>query len=312
MSTPKIVFFGTPTFAAEILQFLIQAGVEVVAVVTQPDRPKGRALALTPSAVKAIATAKIPKVPILQPEKASEPEFLKQLAASEGTLYVVVAFGQILPQSLLDIPPLGCINVHGSLLPKYRGAAPIQRSLMYGETETGIAIQKIVKQLDAGDVIVSAKIALDDSIVFGELYQKLCDLSKPLLLEVLRWYAQGIPSAIPQDSGEVTFAAKITPEETEIHWTKEAWVLHNLVRALSPRPGAWVSVQTNNEKKRLKVLKSQIVQERGKPGTLISPKDLIVGCGKDALQLLEVQLEGKQRMKGTDWLRGLKEPPLFY
>ena len=160
----RIVFFGTPHFAAEVLDSLIESGVEIAAIVSQPDRPKGRSLQISPTPVKEVAAKKAPFIPIFQPEKSSNPEFLEELKKLQADLYVVVAFGQILPQKLLDIPRLGCINVHASLLPKYRGAAPIQRSLLQGDKETGIAIQKMVKELDAGDVLRVEKIPIPEEM----------------------------------------------------------------------------------------------------------------------------------------------------
>ncbi|MDE3045619.1 MAG: methionyl-tRNA formyltransferase [Verrucomicrobiota bacterium] len=307
MKLPTIVFFGTPLFAGDILEFLIDNKISIAAIVTQPDRPKGRSLQLTPSFVKQVAQTRLPNVPILQPQKASEPEFLTQLQALSADLYVVVAFGQILPQKLLDIPSMGCVNVHASLLPKYRGAAPIQRCLMNGETETGVCVQKMVKQLDAGDVIAETKISIPPEMTAGELEKVLCDESKPLLLSVLKAFGEGTVTATPQDPAQVTYAAKIEPEEGEIDWTKSAEELHNLIRAFNPRPGAWCSVAG----KRFKIFRATVEKQQGTPRAFLSPKELIVGCGKDALKLLQVQPEGKPRMLAADWLRGLSSSPLF-
>ncbi len=298
----RIVYFGTPEFAAEILLYLLNHGVEVAGIVTQPDRPKGRSLQLTSSPVKLIALEK--NIPLFQPEKASNEAFLEQLAALNADLFVVVVYGQILSQKLLDIPPLGSINVHPSLLPKFRGAAPVHRTLMAGETETGVSIQKIVKQLDAGDVLAVAKIPVPPSMIFGELDQKLNDLAKPLLLNVIREFEKRIPPGIPQDHTLATYAHKFELEELEIHWNKQAQELHNLIRAFSPKPGAWCWIQSGPERKRLKILRTQVVPKQGKPGELLP--DATVACGQDALKLLEVQPEGKKAMKAEDWLRGQK------
>ena len=301
MKTARIIFFGTPAFAAEVLLFLVENKVPIAAVVTQPDRPKGRSLVLTPSPVKLIAQNHLPEIPVFQPEKASDPQFLEHLKQLGADLYVVVAFGQILTQTLLDIPPLGCINVHASLLPKYRGAAPIHRCLLNGDTETGVSIQKMVRKLDAGDVIAESSIPISPDMNFGELEKALCELSKTLLLKVLDLYAKGIPPAVPQDPDQVSFAAKVEPEEGELNWSKSAQELHNLVRAFSPRPGAWCWVWLQGEKKRLKIFRTEVAQSPS--------KDFTASCASGFLKILEVQPEGKPRMSASDWLRGLKSPP---
>jgi methionyl-tRNA formyltransferase len=307
----RIVFFGTPEFASEILAFLLDHQVSVVGVVTQPDRPKGRSSNPAFSSVKELLFQRDLKIPLFQPEKSSDPLFLEEIKTLGADLYVVVAFGQILPQKLLDIPPLGCINVHASLLPKYRGAAPIQRSLMAGEKETGVSIQKMVKQLDAGDVIKTAHVKIPHTMIFEELRKLLCEISKPLLLSLLKKFEKGIPLAQPQDISLVTYAPKIEPEEGEIDWTQPAETLHNLIRALSPKPGARCWVYQGDEKKQLKILRSQVVSQTGRPGEILS-QDPIIGCGQMALQLLEVQPEGKKRMAASDWLRGFRSPPRFF
>ncbi len=304
----KIIFFGTPYFAAEALRYLLGAGISIAAIVTQPDRPKGRSGAPTPSPVKQIALEA--GLDVMQPEKASQADFLASLASYRADLYVVVAFGQILPQSLLDIPPLGCINVHASLLPAYRGAAPMQRSLMDGVKETGVCVQKMVKQLDAGDVIAERKIDVPLDMTFGELQTALCRLSQDLLLSVIRQYANGVPLASKQDPSLVSFAPKITTEECQIDWSLPAASLHHRVRALSPRPGAWCWVQIEGEKKRLKILRSHPLADCGQPGQFTAARTAVF-CSEGALQLLEVQPDGKKAMKASDWLRGLKAAPIF-
>lgn len=306
----RIVFFGTPEFAASILRFLLDHKIEIVAIVTQPDRPKGRSSTPVFSAVKSLISDLRLQIPIFQPEKSSEPFFLEALVSLKADLYVVVAFGQILPQKLLDIPPLGSINVHASLLPKYRGAAPIQRCLMAGDTQTGVSIQKIVKQLDAGDVIATASVQIPLDMTFGELKELLCERSKPLLLSVLRAFEQGIPDAKPQDPSLITYAPKIEPEEGQIDWNQSAESLHHLIRAFSPTPGARCWVGQEEEKKQLKILRTRIVSQTGVPGKLLSNTG-VIACGEKALQLLEVQPEGKKKMPAADWLRGFRFLPQF-
>ena len=300
----KVVYFGTPIFAAEVLQYLLEQNIHIVAVVTQPDRPQGRSSTPVPSRVKQLLFEKAPHIPILQPEKASQENFLQELASFQADLFVVVAFGQILPQKLLNMPPLGCINVHASLLPKYRGAAPMQRCLMAGDAETGISIQKMVYQLDAGDVIRISKTPISEDMTLGELATKLISLTKPLLTEVIHEYEKKIPSAIPQDPKQISFASKIEPEEREVHWDMPARMIHNQIRALSPLPGAWCWFTANHETKRLKILSSRIVSGHGEPGQFL--ENHIVCCKENALQLLEVQPEGKRRMNAADWFRDKK------
>lgn len=308
----RIIYFGTPFFAAEILAYLFDQEVSIAAVVTQPDRPQGRSLQLSFSAVKKCLLEKRPEIPLLQPEKASAQPFLDSLHSFKADLYVVVAYGQILSQKLLDLPPLGCINIHASLLPKYRGAAPIQRCLLEGETQTGVAIQKMVKQLDAGDVIQVATLPIPLTLTYGELQTQLCQIAKPLLLSVLRSYESGIPPAKPQDPALVTYAAKVEVEEAEIRWDLPAEKLHNRVRAFSPKPGAWCWVWIGEEKKRLKIFRTLPLSHGGdQPGTFLS-KEGAVACQEGALQLLEVQPEGKKAMPFADWVRGLSQKALRF
>ncbi|MBX7067247.1 MAG: methionyl-tRNA formyltransferase [Parachlamydiales bacterium] len=297
----KVVFFGTPEFASECLKFLLEHNIHIIAVVTQPDRPQGRSLKVTPSAVKTLILEKAPHIPIFQPEKASEPAFLEAMANLKPDLFVVVVFGQILPQKLLDVPTLGSINVHPSLLPKFRGAAPIRRALMEGETETGVVIQKIVRQMDAGDLLAVAKMDVPPDMNHGELEEKLLDKSKSLLLDVVRRYEQGEPAGTAQDHTKATFASKINTEEGEIHWNEPAQKIHNKIRALAPRPGAWVQT---SQGKRLKILRSKLAKGNGKPGEMLS-SDGIVACGEGAIQLIEVQPEGKKPMSAAEWARGI-------
>jgi methionyl-tRNA formyltransferase len=310
----NIVFFGTSAFAAQLLAFLLEKGVQIAAIVTQPDRPQGRKLQLMAPAVKLVAQLLCSKIPVLQPEKASNPLFLEELSKFQADLYVVVAYGQILSRALLAMPPLGCINIHASLLPHYRGAAPIQRALMNGDSFTGISIQKMVYQLDAGDVIDEVRVPIGPDLTFGELEQILCDAAKPLLYAVLQKYELGVPSAKEQNHEQVTYAAKILPQETEIQWNEDANVLHNRIRALSPRPGAWCWIEQNGERKRLKLLRSHPVERNGLSGELLAfgGRTCVVAAAKGALELQVVQPEGKKSMLVDDWIRGCQSNhPIF-
>jgi methionyl-tRNA formyltransferase len=307
----KIVFFGTSAFAARILARLIQNKYQVMAIVTRPDRPRGRQLKHSPSPVKEIASDLCPAIPLFQPERASTSEFADQLKAFDADLFVVVAYGEILKQNLLDIPKRGCINIHASLLPKFRGAAPIQRSLMQGETETGITIIEMSLQMDAGDILAIKSLPVPIEMVFGELEVKLSDLAVELLFKTVRQFEEGSVVRTPQDHQLATFAPKLTAEEEKIDWTRSAEQIHNQIRALSPAPSAWCFIQIGSERKRLKIKKSVVVHAENAPaGTLLcfGHQGWVVACGRGALELLEVQLEGKKALPARECVRGISQP----
>ncbi len=300
----KIVYFGTPPFAAEVLRYLLDHHVEVVAAITKPDKPKGRSGSPIPTPVKAVALEK--KIPVFQPELVSAPEFADVLPPFQADLFVVVAYGEIIKQHLLDMPRLGCINLHASLLPKYRGAAPIQRAILKGEKETGVTIMHMVKKMDAGDIIKAVKVPITEEMSFGELEEILCHEGSPVLLEVIREFEQGIFLRKPQDDSLVTYAPKIELEDCQIDWNRSAEELHNLVRGVFPYPGAWCFTTVRGHSLRLKVFKTQRVDLQGAPGKILKygKEGLIIGCGKGALRLLEVQLEGKRAMSAEEFMRG--------
>jgi methionyl-tRNA formyltransferase len=308
----KIVFFGTSPFAARVLASLFETAHEILAVVTRPDRPQGRSLHMLPPAVKETSLRLRPTLPVFQPEKASTLEFAEILKAFQADLFVVVAYGEIIKQQILDIPKIGCINIHASILPHYRGAAPMQRALMDGVKEAGVTIMEMVLQMDAGDMIAVATIPVPEEMTFGELEEKLCALSCQTLINVLDDFVQGNVKKIPQNHEQATLARKIAPEEEEISWNHPAENIHNQIRALSPRPGAWCKITIGNECKRLKIKRSQIVDrvQKNIPGTLLSSgkQGWIVGCAEGSLQLLEVQLEGKKAMKAEEFFNGLHLP----
>lgn len=304
----RVIFFGTPLFAARVLEYLLQHKVDIVAVVSKPDRPKGRSNAPVPTPVKQVALARDPPLPVLQPEFVSAPDVAVMLKDYSADLFLVVAYGEIIKQHVLDMPHKGCINLHASLLPKYRGAAPIQHAIMEGEMETGVTIMHMAKKMDAGDMIAQAVVSIGPEMTFGELEEALCTLGKKLLLEVINALEKGDPQRTVQDHSQATFAPKIELEDCEIHWNLPAQRLHNLVRGVNPYPGAWCYVEIKGEKKRLKINQVKIVASKGlEPGTLIqtAPGKLIVATGSQALELLEVQLEGKKSMSSSEFLRGI-------
>lgn len=307
MNNLRVVFFGTSPFAAQILAYLIRQGIEVVAVVTRPDKPRGRSSQLLPPPVKETLKQIRPELPLHQPQKASTEEFTKLLKEYQADLFIVVAYGEILKENILCLPKLGCINIHASLLPAYRGAAPMQRALMDGVLKTGITIIDMVLEMDAGAMIATAETAVPQEMTLGELSEKLCSDACALLLQVIKDFKSGTIIKTPQDKSKVTFAAKITAQEEEIIWTRSSVQIHNQIRALSPQPGAWCRVQVGQEVKRLKIKKSRSLLElQGEPGTNLSfnKEEWIVACGQGGISLLEVQLEGKKSLPIKDFLRG--------
>lgn len=306
----RIIFFGTPPFAAQVLAFLLENQQEVVAVVTRPDRPSGRMQKVHPSAVKALLQEKWPHLPIFQPEKVSTDLIAQELQALKPDLFVVVAFGEIMKTNILRIPPKGCVNIHASLLPQYRGAAPIQRCLMNGDRESGICIMEMVLKMDAGDILEKVKIPVEEEMTFGELEEKLCHLSGPALLRVMEKIKAGTIQKIPQEEEKVTFAPKITLEDRIIHWNRSAENLHNLIRALSPYPGAFCFMQLGDQIKRTLIKRSKKCPTmQGAPGETIlyTKNEWIVGCKEGSLSLLEIQVEGKKSLSIQEFIRGI--PP---
>lgn len=307
----KIIFFGTPEFSAKVLSFLLENGANVVAVISKPDKPKGRSSTPVPTPVKAIALNNNPPIPIYQPDIVSAPGFADTLRSFQADLFVVVAYGEIIKQHLLDMPCLGCINMHVSLLPKYRGAAPIQRCIIEGENESGVTIMHMVKKMDAGDIIEVIKVPITPDMTFGDLEQILCDDGKKLLLKVIKDFEKGIIKRTPQDHSQSTLAPKIELEDCEIDWNWPAKKIHDLVRGVNPYPGAWCTAKVKNEQKRLKIWRTKIhsssITHKEPPGTILSgPKqNLLIATGHDNLELVEIQLEGKKMMSSKDLLLGL-------
>lgn len=306
----KIIFFGTPQFAANVLSCLLQHNFEVVAVITKPDRPAGRSGTPIPPPVKTTAELLNPSLPIFQPEIVSSPDFAETLEKFRADLFIVVAYGEILKQHLLDMPKVACINIHASLLPKYRGAAPIQRCIMNGEKETGITIMHMVKKMDAGDMIKKAIVPIGPNTTYGELEEELCKAGSSLLLEAVRELELGTSQRTPQDHAQASLAPKIELEECQINWKLPAQEIHNLVRGVNPHPGAWCFVEIKGQKKRLKVISTRITEagtECVEPGTVVSSfkNKLVIACGKDLLAIHELQLEGKKAMPAEELLRGM-------
>lgn len=302
----KVVFFGTPEFAATILEKLIEAKIHVVAVVTRGDQKSGRHLKLKPPPVKLVAHQH--QIPCFQPIKASAPEFLEELKKLEADLFIVAAYSEILKQALLDIPKLDCINVHASLLPKYRGAAPIHYALLNGEKETGVTIMKVVKRLDAGDMIQKGRIEIEKTDTTGSIEKKLSLLGAELLLDVIKKFETNQVVYTPQDESLATYAPKVTPEDGLIDFTQTSERILHQIQACHPKPGAWCFVTVQGQSKRLLVKEATICLEKGNhPGQLLSKKKLIIATQDGSVHLTKVQLEGKKEVDDQSFLNGFRE-----
>ena len=298
----KIIFAGTPHFAATHLQALINDGRHsVVAVYTQPDRPAGRGKKLTSSPVKLVALAH--DLPIYQPPSLRTPEAQAVLAELGADIMVVVAYGLILPQAVLDTPRRGCINVHGSILPRWRGAAPIQRAIEAGDTETGVTIMQMDAGLDTGAMLSVARCPILETDTSGSLYDKLAELGAPALLQDLEKLEKGTAVGIAQDNQQSTYASKIHKAEALIDWSQPAVTLDRRIRALNPFPAAYSLV----DGQRLKIWAATLGPkgDADKPGKIISAdaNSLVVACGQGSLILTEVQLAGKSRMPVSEILK---------
>ena len=306
MSVVRVCFLGTPEFAATSLQRLLEdEHYQVVGVVTQPDRPAGRKLQLTPSPVKKLALEH--NLPVITPENLrKDPEANEIIKSWKAEVGVVVAFGQILNQEFLSSFQFGCVNVHSSLLPRWRGAAPIQRSVEAGDKQTGVCLQKVVLKLDAGDVIGSRTVDLDDEINSLELHDKLAVLGADLLHVELMDYVRGHLAGVPQDEAKITYAKKIDKAESELDFKLPARTLHNKIRAFTWGPGTF----TNFDGKRLKIHKTRIVDENstGTPGKVVDIKKetFLIQTGSGILEVLEVQPESKSKLSAKDFITGAK------
>jgi methionyl-tRNA formyltransferase len=301
----RVIFMGTAELSCASLEKLsADKNFQVLAVVTQPDKPKGRELKLTPSPVKILAEKL--KLPVLQPLKARDENFIAELRALKPDLMVVVAYGQILPQTLLDVPPHGCLNVHTSLLPKYRGAAPIQWAIADGEPETGVTIMKMDAGLDTGPILSTRRTPIlptDDSQI---LHDRLAQLGAELLVETIPDYVAGKIPPQPQSASGSTYAAKIKREDGQIDWNSPAEKIWNRLRAFTPWPGAFTFLQTEAKPQLLKIWKAEPTEKSGNAGEISSAdkSGIVVGCGKNALRILELQREGGKRLSVEQFLIG--------
>lgn len=296
----KIVFMGTPDFAVPCLQALLDHPYEVVGVFTQPDKPKGRGYQLTPPPVKELAVSK--GIPVSQPSTLRDGTALEQLKIWKPDLIVVVAYGKFLPKEILELPRLGCINVHASLLPKYRGAGPIQWAILNGETVTGVTTMYMAEGMDTGDMLERASLEIGPDETADELHDRLSVLGAKLLLSTVDKAEKGTLQPEKQDDSLASYAPMLTKDLSHIDFSQPAQKIHNQIRGLSSWPAAYTSYQG----KRLKVYKSRLLDGSGEPGLLMDPKRMIVACGEGAIELVEVQYEGSRKMSGEEFLRGKK------
>jgi methionyl-tRNA formyltransferase len=297
----RVVFMGTPEFAAHFLEEIVSRGHEVAAVYTQPPRPAGRGMAEKKSAVHLLAESL--GLTVRTPKSLKSAEAQADFAALNSDVAVVAAYGLLLPQPILDAPRYGCLNLHGSLLPRWRGAAPIQRAIMAGDAESGVMVMKMEAGLDTGPVALTAKAPIDAEMTAGELHDRLAELGAPLMGEALDILAKGELRFSPQAEEGACYAQKIEKGEARIDWRRPAQDLHNLVRGLSPFPGAFFEADLGHGVERVKVLRARVEGGKGAPGVALDDNGLIAS-GAGALRLLRVQRAGKGEMDFEEFARG--------
>ncbi|HEV3471832.1 MAG TPA: methionyl-tRNA formyltransferase [Actinomycetota bacterium] len=298
----RTVFFGTPAWAVPSLEALIASDIEVVAVVTNPDKPAGRRLEPRPSPVKQAAVAA--DLPVVQVESAKDPQLADLLGEGRVDVATVVAYGKLLPSALLAVPPRGFVNVHFSLLPAYRGAAPVQRAVMDGATETGVSIMVLTAGMDEGPVLATVREPIAEDDTAASLGERLAGAGARLLVETLPRYVNGSLEPVEQDHSAATYAPRITNEETRVDWSRSADEIRHLIRGLTPDPGAWTTVNG----RRFKIFAAVPVDASLAPASVrvASGGELLAGTGTGALELVEVQPAGKKTMTGADFVRGLR------
>ena len=298
----KMVFMGTPNFAVPSLKALYEAGHEIQAVFCQPDKPKGRGYKLVPPPVKVFALGK--DIPYFQPQslKNGGEEYIREIETLAPDCIVVAAYGKILPKSVLDIPKFGCVNVHGSLLPKYRGAGPIQWAVLNDEKTTGITTMLMGEGLDTGDMLLKSETEIGENETAAELFDRLADMGASLIVETLDKLEKGEITPVPQNEAEASYAPMLSKDLSPIDFTKSAREVHKHICGLSD----WPCASTTINGKRIKVYHSEIVDGKSEklPGTVVNVKDLTVACGEGLVRFTEIQAEGSKRMATADYLRG--------
>jgi methionyl-tRNA formyltransferase len=302
----RVLFWGTPEFAAAPLRALLGEGFEVMGVVTQPDKPQGRSRVLTPPPVKEIALGE--RIPVFQPATLKDEEFFETLRAMQPDISVVVAYGRILPKRMIDLPRLGTINIHASLLPLLRGAAPIQAAIRQGFHQTGITIMRMVQALDAGPIIVTAAVPILDDETYGELQNRLSELGALTLIEALALISVGAAEETPQDDSLATFAPKVTREDAHVVWSAGTDEVSRTIRAYDPKPAAFTTLNGTDVKLfGVRNMSGDLLplEGYGTPGEVVAIREgIIVACGDGVICIRDVQPSGKTRMRSSEWARG--------
>lgn len=296
----RILFWGTPEFAGPPLRALIGEGFEVVGVVTQPDKPQGRSRTITPPVVKQIAAEE--GLPVFQPKNARDPELREMLGVIKPEISIVVAYGHLLPKDIIDLPARGTLNIHASLLPELRGAAPIQAAIRDGLAETGVSIMRMVPALDAGPVILQARTQIFDDETYGELQVRLSELGALTLLEALALLSIGEAKEVPQDDSLATYAPKVDRETARIDWSQSAFEVARSIRAYDPKPGAYTTSPAGD----IKMFGPRVIAGiQGESGEVLDVTTAVtIACGSDAVRIMDVQPAGRSRMSAHDWARG--------
>jgi methionyl-tRNA formyltransferase len=302
----RIIFMGTPQFAVPTLAQIVNAGHEVVAAYTQPPRPAGRGMAARRSEVHAFAERA--GIPVLTPSSLKPHEAKAEFAGKSADVGVVVAYGLLLPAAVLAMPRHGCLNLHGSALPRWRGAAPIARAIMAGDTETAAMVMRMDQGLDTGPICLSERIAIPPDMTGGELHDHMASVGAGLVVRALEALEQKKLECRPQSCNGVTYARKIDKTECRIDFTRPAAEVHNLIRGLSPAPGAWLETDAGGQRERIKVLRSTLADGSGEPGLLLDA-NLTVACGQGGIRLLELQRAGRRPMPAQEFLRGFAVRP---
>jgi methionyl-tRNA formyltransferase len=299
----RLIFMGTPDFSVPTLLELVAHGHEIAAVYTRAPKPGGRrGLQLQPTPVE--EAARKLGVPVLTPKTLKTPEALEEFRAFEADAAVVVAYGMILPQVILDAPKLGCFNLHASLLPRWRGAAPINRAIMAGDAETGVMVMKMDVGLDTGDVAMAERLSISDKMTAADLHDRLARLGADLMVRAMAALGRGGLQLTKQSEEGVTYAAKIDKAEARIDWSQPARAVLRHIHGLSPFPGAWAELAGVSDNARVKILRCELAKGAGAPGEMLDDH-LTIACGEGAIRILELQREGKARMQAADFLRGV-------